>query len=73
MKKLSFITSALVALAMLSSCQKELVSDIPASGVTRFTATILQTKTDIASDGKVTWCEGDEITVTDASKNTAAL
>ena len=71
MKKKSSIISALIALAVISSCQKELFSDMPVSGVTSFTATILQTKTNIASDGKVTWCEGDEITVTDASKNTA--
>ena len=73
MKKLFFYTVPLVVLAMLVSCQKGQIIEKAAisTGVTRFTATIEQTKTTIADDGKVTWCEGDEIKVTDALKNSA--
>ncbi len=67
MKKITLITTALAALSMLVSCQKEQIPDSHMDGVTRFSATILQTKTDIAYDGKVTWVAGDEITVTDAA------
>ena len=75
MKKTMLFSSALVALAMLASCQKEEFIETPATatGVTEFTATIESTKTTIATDGKVTWTAGDEITVTDAAEpaNTA--
>lgn len=58
---------------MLASCQKEEFIETPSTaGVTEFTATIEQpTKTAIASDGKVTWTAGDEITVTDAASKSA--
>ncbi len=74
MKKTMLFSSALVALAMLASCQKEEIIETPATatGVTEFTATIESTKTTIdASDGKVTWTVGDEITVTDAASKSA--
>ena len=75
MKKIILFTAALISLTMLASCQKEQNIETPAAttGVTEFTATIEQTKTSIASDGKVTWVAGDEITVTDAAEpaNTA--
>lgn len=71
--------SALVALTILASCQKEQLIETPttetpitATGITEFTATIEQpTKSAIAADGKVTWVAGDEITVTDLMKNSA--
>lgn len=76
MKKTILFSSALVALAMLASCQKEkfIEAQAPATGVTEFTATIEPTtKTAIdASDGKFTWTAGDEITVTDAASKSAA-
>ena len=75
MKKTILFSSALVALAMLASCQKEkfIEAQAPATGVTEFTATIEPpTKTAIdASDGKFTWTAGDEITVTDAASKSA--
>lgn len=73
MKKTILFSSALVALAMLASCQKEEFIETPATatGVTEFTATIESTKTTIATDGKVTWTAGDEITVTDAASKSA--
>ena len=73
MKKTILFSSALVALAVLASCQKEQSIETPAAttGITEFTATIEQTKTSIASDGKVTWDEGDKITVTDAASQKA--
>lgn len=75
MKKTILFSSALVALAMLASCQKEkfIEAQAPATGVTEFTATIEPpTKTTIdASDGKFTWTAGDEITVTDAASKSA--
>ena len=74
MKKTFLFSSALVALAMLASCQKEEFVETPATatGVTEFTATIESTKTSIdATDGKVTWTAGDEITVTDAASKSA--
>ncbi len=74
MKKTMLFSSALVALAMLASCQKEQPIETPATatGVTEFTATIGQpTKTAIGPDGKITWTEGDEITVTDAASHSA--
>ena len=73
MKKLIFINVALVALAMFVSCQKEQLIETPTAtkGVTEFSATIEQTKTAIDNAGKVTWVEGDEITVTDANSTSA--
>lgn len=74
MKRTITFSSVLVALAMLASCQKEQIIEAPASatGVTEFTAAIEPiTKTAIASDGKVAWTAGDEITVTDASSQSA--
>ena len=76
MKKTMLFSSALVALAMLASCQKEQPIETPATatGVTEFTATIESpTKTVIDTTGKVTWEKGDTITVTDAAEpaNTA--
>ena len=73
MKKTILFSSALVALAMLASCQKEEFIETPATatGVTEFTATIESTKTTIATDGKVNWEQDDEITVTDAEKHSA--
>ena len=73
MKKIIFYTAALISLTMLASCQKTQINEPSMTGVTQFTATIQQTKTAIASDGKVTWVAGDEITVTDAAEpaNTA--
>lgn len=73
MKKTMLFSSALVALAMLASCQKEEFIETPATatGVTEFTATIESTKTTIASDGKVNWEQDDEITVTDDENNSA--
>lgn len=68
MKKIMHITVAFLALAMLASCQKAQIENPSMVGLTSFTANILQTKTAIASDGKVTWNEGDEITVTDAAE-----
>ena len=71
MKKSILISAALLALAMLASCQKEQLIETP-TGVTEFTATIEQpTKTAIASDGKVTWVAGDEITITDGASNSS--
>lgn len=74
MKKTLFF-AAFAALLSLASCQKENIeNEVVNKGVTRFTATIEQTKTAIDSDGeKVTWCEGDSIKVTDASSNTAVF
>ena len=74
MKKIFLITTALVALAMLASCQKEhpIETLTTATGVTEFTATIEPpTKTAIDVEGKITWVEGDEITVTDAASKKA--
>ena len=74
MKKTMLFSSALVALAMLASCQKEAFIEIQATatGVTEFTATIdPPTKTAIDVDGKITWVEGDEITITDAASKKA--
>ncbi len=71
MKKISLITTAVFVLAMLGSCQKEQITDTLTTGITQFSATITQTKTDISPEGKVTWRMGDEITVTDASDETA--
>ena len=73
MKKTMLFSSALVALAMLASCQKEEFIETPATatGVTEFTATIESTKTAIDGNGNVTWTAGDEITVTDAESNSA--
>ena len=73
MKKTILFSSALVALVMLASCQKEEFIETPATatGVTEFTATIESTKTTIATDGKVTWTAEDEITVTDAASKSA--
>ena len=79
MKKIILFSSALVALTILASCQKEQLIETPttetpitATGITEFTATIEQpTKSAIAADGKVTWIAGDEITVTDLMKNSA--
>lgn len=68
MKKTFFITLAFVAIAMIASCQKTQIEEPSMTGVTQFTATIQQTKTAIASDGKITWTAGDEITVTDAAE-----
>ncbi len=68
MKKIMHFSTALVALTMLVSCQKPQVIESPTTGITQFSATILQTKTTIDSDGKITWNEGDEITVTDAAE-----
>lgn len=68
MKKTFFITLAFVAIAMIASCQKTQIEEPSTTGVTQFTATIQQTKTAIASDGKITWTAGDEITVTDAAE-----
>ena len=70
MRKTILFSSALVALTMLASCQKERFNETPATatGFTEFTATIEQTKTEIADDGKVTWAAGDEITVTDSAE-----
>lgn len=70
MKKIFLIITAFVALAMFASCQKEQVNENMTAGVTRFTASIEQTKT--AIDGvKISWCEGDEIKVADASSKIA--
>ena len=74
MKKSILISAALLALAMLASCQKEQLIETPTAtkGVTEFTASIEQpTKTAIDATGKVTWVAGDEITVTDAAKSSA--
>lgn len=74
MKQSIFVSAAIIALAMLASCQKEQFTEnvAPVTGVTEFTATIEQpTKTVIAADGKITWEAGDEITVTDAASNSA--
>ena len=73
MKKSIFINAAIIALAMLASCQKEQFTENVTSGVTEFTATIEQpTKTAInAADGKITWKAGDEITVTDDDSKSA--
>ena len=74
MKKSILISAALLALAMLASCQKELLIETPTAtkGVTEFTASIEQpTRTAIDATGKVTWVAGDEITVTDAAKSSA--
>ena len=73
MKRFILINTALVALAMLVSCQKGQFAEkeITATGVTEFTASIAQTKTAIDNAGKVTWVAGDEITVTDAASNSA--
>ena len=68
MKKIFLITTALVAIAMIDSCRKTQIEEPSTLGVTKFTATIQQTKTAIASDGKITWTAGDEITVTDAAE-----
>lgn len=68
MKRIMLFTTALFALSMFASCQKEPSTDKLTTGVTQFTATILQTKTEIASNGKISWVKGDEITVTDSSE-----
>lgn len=68
------IILSLLAIAALASCQKEQNPGTSGSeGVTRFTATIVETKTTIATDGKIAWCVGDEITVTDGSEATAVF
>ena len=74
MKKIFLITTALVALTMLVSCKKghSIETLTTATGVTEFTATIEPpTRTAIDVDGKITWVEGDEITVTDAASKKA--
>ena len=72
MKKSIFVNAAIIALAMLASCQKEQFTENVTSGVTEFSATIGQpTRTAIAADGKVAWKVGDEITVTDAASASA--
>ena len=73
MKRTILFSSALAALAMLASCQKEFIeTPATATGVTQFTATIEPpTKTAIDVYGKITWVEGDEITVTDAASQKA--
>lgn len=73
MKQSIFVSAAIIALAMLVSCQKEQFTENVTSGVTEFTATIEQpTKTAIdAADGKITWKAGDEITVTDDDSKSA--
>ena len=77
MKQIRLFTAAIaaiLALATLASCQKEQNPGAPATeGVTSFTATILQTKTTIATDGKIAWGAGDEIAVTDASAATSVF
>lgn len=77
MKQIRLFTAAIaaiLALATLASCQKEQNPDAPGTeGVTSFTATILQTKTTIATDGKIAWRAGDEIAVTDASEATSVF
>lgn len=70
MKKIFLFITTLVALAMFASCQKEQVNENPTTGVTRFTASIEQTKTAI-NGVKISWVAGDEITVKDASEATA--
>lgn len=75
MKKIMIVSAALLALAMIASCQKENIGgNVPdTTGITRVTATILQTRTAVASDGKVSWSKGDEIVVTDASSVSAVF
>ena len=68
MKKTIFSALAIVAIAMIASCQKTQIGEPSTTGVSHFTATIQQTKTTIASDGKITWTAGDEIIVTDAAE-----
>jgi len=63
--------AAVAALLTLASCQKEETPSFDQNGDLVFTGTIGQdTKTSIdASNGKVSWVSGDEITITDAAKN----
>ena len=74
MKRTILFSAAVFALAMLSSCQKPQTPS-QTEGVTEFTATIdntakRDTKTSITIEGnvgKIEWCQGDEITVTDGA------
>lgn len=73
MKRTMFFSAALLALATFFSCQKQ--QDSANAGIEKFTACIEQppvpggesTKTAI-SDIKVSWREGDEITITDKNE-----